>query len=129
MSQTLDAVHALYAALELGQPRPELFTEDARTLEHPNAIKPRGAQASLAEMMAAAQKGKELLSSQRYEVRSAIEHGDTAIVRLRWTGVIAKDAGPFRQGQVLTAHIAQFIETRGWKVASIETYDCYEPFG
>ena len=29
---------------------------------------------------------------------------------------------------VLTAHIAQFIETREGRVASIETFDCYERF-
>jgi len=42
--------------------------------------------------------------------------------------VIARAAGPFREGQVLTAHIAQFIESQDGRVASIETFDCYEPF-
>lgn len=36
--------------------------------------------------------------------------------------------GAWREGQNLTAHIAQFIETRDGLVASIETFDCYEPF-
>ena len=61
-------------------------------------------------------------------MRSAGEAGNTAVLRLTWTGVIARTVGPFREGQVLTAHIAQFIETRDGRVASIETYDCYEPF-
>jgi ketosteroid isomerase-like protein len=47
---------------------------------------------------------------------------------LTWTAVVARNIGPFREGQVLTAHIAQFIETRDGRVASIETFDCYEPF-
>ena len=52
-----------------------------------------------------------------------------ATAGLTWRGRIAGDVGPFREGQELTAHIAQFIETRDGRVARIETYDCYEPFG
>ena len=54
--------------------------------------------------------------------------GDTAIVRLTWTGVVARAVGPFREGQVLTARVAQFVETRDGRIAAIETFDCYEPF-
>jgi hypothetical protein len=61
-------------------------------------------------------------------VRSASEAGNTATLRLTWTGVIARAVGPFREGQVLIAHIAQFIEWRDGRIASIETFDCYEPF-
>lgn len=49
-------------------------------------------------------------------------------MRSTWTGEIATDAGPFRAGQQLTAHVAQFIDVRDGRIASIETYDCYEPF-
>lgn len=31
-------------------------------------------------------------------------------------------------GSVLTAHVAQFVETRDGRIASIETFDGYEPF-
>lgn len=40
----------------------------------------------------------------------------------------ANPAPNFRAGQTLTAHIAQFISTRDGRIASIETFDCYEPF-
>jgi hypothetical protein len=127
----LDVARALHAALEAGQHGAALrqyFTEDAITLEHPNLIKPRGATAGLEQMLAASSAGAGLLSKQTYAVRSAMERGDTAILRLTWTGVIARDVGKFHIGQVLTAHIAQFISVRGGRIASIETFDCYEPF-
>lgn len=127
----LAIARALHAALEAGKHGAELralFTDDATTLEHPNLIKPRGGRATLDQMLKASSAGVGLLSQQTYGVRSAIEHGNTAILRLTWTGVIAHDAGPFRAGQTLTAQIAQFIETRDGRVASIETFDCYEPF-
>ena len=59
---------------------------------------------------------------------SELEHGSLAVFRLTWTGEIARDIGPFRKAQKLTAHIAQFINTRGDRIARIETFDCYEPF-
>ena len=82
----------------------------------------------LEQMLAASQAGAKLLAQQTYTVRHELEQGNLAILRLTWTGVIRSAVGPFREGQQLTAHIAQFIETRDGRIASIETFDCYEPF-
>lgn len=68
-----------------------------------------------------AEQGVGLLSSQKYDVHSALRSGDTQILRLTWTGEL-------RTGRQLTAHIAQFVETRDGLINSIETFDCYEPF-
>jgi hypothetical protein len=130
-SSPISVARALHAALESGhhgEALRVLFTDDARTREHPNLIKPRGGETELAQMLAASSAGAGLLAKQSYDVHSALEVGPLAILRLTWTGVVARDMGPFRAGQVLTAKIAQFIETRDGRVASIDTYDCYEPF-
>lgn len=122
----------LHAALEAGADGDrlrDLFAEDATTVERPNLLKPAGATADLATMLAASTAGAELLREQRYDLHDVIEQGDTAALRLTWTGVVARDTGPFAAGQQLTAHIAQFVTARAGKIASIETYDCYEPFG
>jgi ketosteroid isomerase-like protein len=37
------------------------------------------------------------------------------------------DAGPFRAGQQLVAHIAGLLTVRGGRIAEHETFDCYEP--
>ena len=123
---------ALHAALEAGRHGDDLrplLTHDATTIEHPNVLKPRGATSDLEQMLAASTVGAALLAEQRYDVHDAVETGDLAILRLTWTGVIARDVGPFRAGQRLSAHIAQFVRTRDGRVAGIETYDCYEPLG
>jgi ketosteroid isomerase-like protein len=130
-SSPIAIARALHAALESGQHGDALrvlFTDDARMVEHPNLLKPSGSTAELAQMLTASSAGAELLAKQSYDVHSALELGSHAILRLTWTGVIARDVGPFRAGQVLTAKIAQFIQTRDGRVASIETYDCYQPF-
>ena len=120
----------LHAALEAGQHGEQLrslFTSDAVTIERPSLVKPAGAVTELEAMLSNSTAGAALLARQSYDVHSAIEHGSLAILRLTWTGEIARDIGPFRKGQVLTAHIAQFVETRDGRIARIETYDCYEP--
>ncbi len=125
------AVRALYAALERGDHGEALrpcFTEDAYTLERPNLIKPNGARTVLEAMLRESQAGANLLAEQHYEVHSLIEAGSLVIVRATWKATIGQSVGGLTQGQELVAHLAQFIEVRDGRVASIETYDCYEPF-
>ncbi|MEJ2853279.1 MULTISPECIES: nuclear transport factor 2 family protein [unclassified Saccharothrix] len=123
---------SLLRALEAGQHGEDLreyFAPSATTTEHPNRLKPGGARMTLDEMLAASEVGAGLLSGQRYDVRSAVAAGNTAILRLTWSGVIARDAGTFHRGDEVVAHIAQFVETSGGLITSIETFDCYEPLG
>lgn len=127
----LDILTALHRALEAGATGGDLhpyWHDDIVTTEYPNLVAPSGGRHDLAEMTAASERGAALLASQRYEVFEAHDLGDTAIVRLTWTGVIARAIGPFEEGQTLTAHIAQFVRSRGDKLVSIATYDCYEAF-
>ncbi|MFI9815985.1 nuclear transport factor 2 family protein [Saccharothrix variisporea] len=122
---------SLLRALEAGRHGEDLrahFAPTATTTEHPNRLKPEGAHTALDGMLAASAVGAGLLARQRYDVHSALAVGDTAILRLTWTGVIAQDTGPFRRGTELVAHIAQFVRTADGVITSIETYDCYEPF-
>src|SRR5262245_45258458 len=96
-SPNVAAARALHAALEAGQHgealRP-LFTADVSTVTRPNAIAPHGSVASLEQMLAASSAGARLLEHQRYELLSTIEHGETVICRVRWSGVIRAAAGP-----------------------------------
>lgn len=127
----LDILTALHRALEAGTSGEDLRTywgDDIVTTEYPNLISPAGGRHDLAEMMAASERGAALLASQRYDVFEAHDLGETAIVRLTWTGVVGHAVGPFADGQVLTAHIAQFVTAKADKLVSIATYDCYEGF-
>ncbi|MFD4676573.1 nuclear transport factor 2 family protein [Lentzea sp. NPDC058450] len=120
----VDLATSLHRALEAGESGPALrrhFAADAVTVERPNLIKPNGARSPLEEMLANSEKGTGLLSRQKYDVHSALVSGDTAILRLTWTGTL-------RDGRELVAHIAQFVDTRDGLISAIETYDCYEPF-
>lgn len=125
-----DALLRLHRALERGDAGDDLrplFTADASVVEHPNLVRPLGGSDALDGMIAGSVAGASLLARQRYEVRDIVECDDLVIARLTWTAEIARDAGPFRAGDRLTAHIAQFARISHDRVASIETFDCYEP--
>lgn len=121
----------LYSALEAGRYGEALQAfvhDDAEFIEYPNLITPNGAKRAPREMKESSERGAQLLAWQRYTVREASEHGDTAFVRLTWTAEVARNVGPLHAGQQLTAHIAQFIQCREGRIVKLETYDCYEPF-
>jgi hypothetical protein len=126
--ELITRLHQAIEAGEVGDGLLPLWADDGLTTEYPNLISPRGAKHNLTEMREASQRGAGLLASQAYRVFEAHDLGDMAILRLTWTGVVAIAVGPFEEGHVLTAHIAQFVRSRGDKLISIATYDCYEPF-
>jgi ketosteroid isomerase-like protein len=131
MPTPIETAQALHTAIELGrvgQELEDLFTEDVTVTEYPNLVKPTGGTADLAQLLAASRAGARLLSAQRYDVHHAAQYGNTAIMRLTWSGTVGADVGRFVAGQQLTAHIAQFLTVRDGRISAIATYDCYEPF-
>ncbi|GAB3191639.1 hypothetical protein GCM10027261_02110 [Geodermatophilus arenarius] len=98
-----------------------------RVVEHPNAVTPRGATRDLAGTLAGFRAGKALLGEQSFEVHEVLTSGDRAAVRATWRGTVGVDAGPYRAGQELLAHVAALLTVRDGRVVHHETFDCYEP--
>jgi ketosteroid isomerase-like protein len=99
-----------------------LLHPDVRISEMPNLINREGTDRDLPAAREAFQRGKELLSSQSFEIHSALEVGETIAARATWRGTLAAT------GRKLTAHIASFTQVRDGRVYRHATYDCYEPF-
>jgi ketosteroid isomerase-like protein len=95
---------------------------DVRIREMPNLINKEGTERDLPAAREAFQRGKELLSSQSFEIHAALAVGDTIAARATWYGTLAAT------GLELTAHIASFTQVRDGRVYRHATYDCYEPF-
>lgn len=106
-----------------------LLADDLRVTEHPNRLVPQGAVRDRAGTLAGFRAGKGLLSVQTFDVHEVLVNGPRAAVRATWRGVVGVDAGPFRAGQELVAHVAGLLTVRGGAVVEHETFDCYEPFG
>ncbi|MGY1687009.1 nuclear transport factor 2 family protein [Geodermatophilus sp. SYSU D00867] len=98
-----------------------------RVVEHPNAVTPHGATRDLAGTLAGFRAGKALLGEQSFEVHEVLTSGDRAAVRATWRGTVGVDAGPYRAGEELLAHVAALLTVRDGRVVDHETFDCYEP--
>jgi ketosteroid isomerase-like protein len=98
-----------------------LLHPDVRISEMPNAMNRDGSERDRAAALAAAARGRGLLSAQSFALHSAVVDGDTIAARSTWRGTLAAT------GQELTAHIASFTEVRGGLIYRHATYDCYEP--
>jgi ketosteroid isomerase-like protein len=103
----------------------ELVTPDVRFLERPNLVNPAGSERDAAAMRAGLQAGRALLAWQRYDVRDHLPSGDTVVTRMRWTGELAIDAGPWTKGTKLSAWCVAHYRLRDGKIAEIEQHDCY----
>lgn len=121
-------ISRLYACIERGAVADvrALFAPEVAFREFPNRVKPQGAFADLDGMQENLRAGAQLLSKQTFAVRSMLQQGPEVAVRLTWTGTMARDAGAYRAGETLTAHVAQFFRLQDGKIAAMETYDCFE---
>jgi ketosteroid isomerase-like protein len=104
-----------------------LLDPDLCVVEHPNAVTPRGAVRGVAETVAGFRSGKALLKEQSFDVHEILTVADRVAIRATWKGTIGVDAGPYRLGQGLVAHVAALITVRHGRVLHHETFDCYDP--
>jgi ketosteroid isomerase-like protein len=94
-------------------------------IEHPNRVVPAGRRLDRAGLAAAAARGKQLMASQRYDIRQLIVDGDRAAVQIAWSGTLAVAIGALPAGHVMRAHVCSIIELRDGKVWRQEQYDCH----
>jgi ketosteroid isomerase-like protein len=98
---------------------------DIEFTEHPNRVVPAGRRLDGAGLAAASARGKQLMASQRYDIRHMIVEGDRAAVQIAWSGTLAVAIGALPAGHVMRAHVCSIIELVDGKVRRQEQYDCY----
>jgi ketosteroid isomerase-like protein len=122
---------AYLAALGTGESGDGLrafLADDYQQTEYPNRLNPNGQTSDLAHSLERSEKGKQLLRSQRYDVRSAIAQGDAVALEVDWTGTLAVPALGVPAGGEIRAHFAMFLEFRDGKITRQRNYDCFQPF-
>jgi ketosteroid isomerase-like protein len=103
-----------------------LMHPEIENLEHPNKMLPAGKRYDLAAMRAAGERGRAVMASQRFEIRSMIVEGNRAAVQIAWSGTLGVAAGPLPAGHVMRAQVCSIIELKDGKVWRQEQYDCFE---
>jgi hypothetical protein len=81
-----------------------------------------------ADLGVAYAQGRQILRSQRYNVRRIVETGDEVAVELEWTGTLAVSVMNLPAGSEMKAFVAMFLTFRDGKIISQRNYDCYPPF-
>jgi len=104
------------------------FDPSIEQVEYPNRFSPQGARTNLAGMMEAAARGRKVLTSQTYDIRSELASGDRVVMEVLWTGVLAVPVGSIPAGGEMRAHFAMFLDFREGRIVSQRNYDCFEPF-
>jgi predicted ester cyclase len=128
---SIDVLKRYLKAVEEFAPARELatfFTEDAVQQEFPNRLFAGGRRHDLSAMLAASDKGRQILASQTYELRNVVVEGDRVAAEIEWTGVLRGEFGTLAAGTTMRAALGIFFRFRDGKIASIHNYDCYYPF-
>jgi SnoaL-like domain len=77
----------------------DLLAPGVRLVERPSLVSSNGGERDAAAMRAGIEAGRGLLAWQRYEVRDHVASGDVVVTRMRWSGELAIDAGPWRKAR------------------------------
>jgi hypothetical protein len=111
-----------------GEELARYFTPDVVQQEFPNRLSPQGAQRGLAEMLAGAERGKQMLKRQTLAVKNTVADGNLVALEFEWIGVLAQPIGHLAAGDAMRAHIAAFLEfSEDGRIKTQRNYDCYQP--
>jgi SnoaL-like domain len=130
LTGNLERVLAFVAAFDRRWPSEEeiraLLARDVRFVERPNLVNPAGSERDAEGIVAGVAAGKQLLAWQSYEVLDHVAQDDLVVLRMRWTGGLAVDAGAWKQGTVLSAWSVGHYRLDKGLIVEIEQHDCYE---
>ena len=127
----LDAARQYLAAIQrgaIGEELAQFFAPEVVQEELPNRVSPDGKRRKLAGILDGAERGRKVLSEQRFEIRSAVATGDRVILEVLWVGTLAIPFGTIPAGGEMRAHSAMFLEFRDGKIVAQRNYDCFEPW-
>jgi len=131
MSTNLETVRRFLRALEQGvtdAALAEFFHPDVLLREYPNRLVPAGATRDLRGILDAAERGRRVVSSQRYDIRHVVEQGENVALEVDWSAVLAVPVGTLPAGDTMRASFAVFFTFREGRILSQHNYDCFEPF-
>jgi ketosteroid isomerase-like protein len=93
----------------------------------PSKFFPNGSRDNFAGTFAAAERGKKVMTSQKYEIRNELASGDKVALEIGWTGTLAVPFQTIPKGGQMRAHFAAFLGFKAGKIVSQRNCDCYEP--
>jgi ketosteroid isomerase-like protein len=123
-----DIVRAYLKAIEERGDSLAFLTDDAIQEEFPNALVPAGARRTMDELREANARGRNVLTSETYEIINLIEAGDRVACEVLWRGVLAVPLRSLKPGDTMKARFGVFFEFQGDRIRRQNNYDCFEAF-
>jgi len=118
-------------AIERGAPFEEVAAylhPDVRFEEYPNRVTPNGAVRNLEEAKVGAERGRQLLAKQTYEMLNSLVDGNQVAMEVQWTGTLAIPLGTLKAGDVMKARFGVFFELKDGRIWRQRNYDCFDPW-
>jgi hypothetical protein len=75
-----------------------------------------------------AERGQQILTWQRFDIRNVVGDGDEVALEVLWVGILGIPTGSLPDGGEMRAHFGIFLGFRDGKIVSQCNYDCFEPF-
>lgn len=124
----LERTQAYFSAIEARADLTPFFSPEVEQREFPNQLVRAGATRDLATLLDGQQKGKRVLSAERYEIVNAVESGEQLALEVIWTGTLAIPLGTTPAGGEMKAHFGVFLQFREGRIYRQHNYDCFDPF-
>lgn len=126
-----DIVTEFLKALSDGKSGDELkqfYDEEVVQTEYPNLLTGKTIARNLVEILEASVRGKQVITSQNYEITKSYAVDDNVIIEAIWTGVLAIPLGKLAAGDEMKAYFSQIYEFKNGKIIKQRNYDCFEKF-
>ncbi len=124
----VEIARAYLKAIEDRADAHRFFAPDVVQEEFPNRLVPNGAKRDLAALKDGAEKGRKVMTAERYTVKNAVAQGDVVALEVLWEGTLAIPLGSLPVGGVVRAHFGVFLTFRDGKIVQQHNYDCFEPW-
>jgi ketosteroid isomerase-like protein len=127
----LETARRYLAAIESRQPPERIaafHADDIIQEEFPNRLIPQGARRDRAQLAEANERGRRVMTAERYEVLAAVCDGDHVALEVQWSGTLAVPFDSIPAGGEMRARFALFLDFRDGKIVRQRNYDCFEPW-
>ena len=105
----------------------KFYHDEIEQTEFPNAILKSIAIRNLQDLKVGSERGKAIMSKEKYEIKNLYSLNDVVILEAVWTGTLSIDLGNLKSGENMTAYFAQFFEFKEGKIFRQRNYDCFDP--
>jgi ketosteroid isomerase-like protein len=102
------------------------YAPDVVQEEFPNRLAPQGVRRDLTAILAAADRGQQVMAAQRYKILNTVADGDRVALEFRWAGTLAAPAAGLPAGAEMRGRFAVFFEFRDGRIVAQRNYDCFE---